>query len=98
MEGSIGAKLRGSWNRAARCVSLLILILSGLSQPAVHFSAKEKDGFAPPNADGLPPAELQQLLLKLLEENAEQRRVIAELRDDTARLKGLKGPPRPFPS
>ena len=31
---------------------------------------------APPDIDGLPPAELKQLLLKLLEENAEQKRLI----------------------
>lgn len=42
----------------------------------------------PPNTDDLSPDELQQLLLKLLEENAEQRRVIAERRDEIARLKG----------
>jgi len=34
---------------------------------------------APPDIDGLPPADLKQLLLKLLEENAEQRRVVAGL-------------------
>jgi len=45
---------------------------------------------APPEIDGLPLAELQQLLLKLLEENAEQKRVIGEGRD-------LKGG-RPTPS
>ena len=48
---------------------------------------------APPDIDGLPPAELKQLMLKLLEENAEQTRVIAELREEVARLKGLKGRP-----
>jgi hypothetical protein len=48
---------------------------------------------APPDIDGLPPAELKQLVLKLLEENAEQKRVITELREEIARLKGLKGRP-----
>ncbi len=52
----------------------------------------------PPDIDGLPPAELKQLVVKLLEENAEQRRVIAELRDEVARLKGLKGRPPIKPS
>ena len=52
---------------------------------------------APPGIHGLPLAELQQLLLKLLEENAEQKRVIGEGREEIARLKGLKGG-RPTPS
>jgi len=45
----------------------------------------------PPGIDGLPPAELRQLLLKLLEENAELKQQNAELREEIARLKGLKG-------
>ena len=52
----------------------------------------------PPDIDGLPPAELKQLVVKLLEENAEQKRVIAELREEVARLKGLKGRPPIKPS
>jgi hypothetical protein len=47
----------------------------------------------PPDIDSLPPAELKQLLLKLPEENAEQKRVIAELRDEIARLKGRSSMP-----
>ena len=47
----------------------------------------------PPDIDGLPPAELRQLLLKLLEENAELKRQNAELREEIARLKGLNGRP-----
>ena len=49
---------------------------------------------APPDIDGLSPAELKQLVEKLLQENAEQRRVIEELREEVTRLKGLKGRPR----
>ncbi len=52
----------------------------------------------PPDIDGVPPAELKQLLLKLLQENAEQKRVITELREEIARLKGLKGRPPIKPS
>jgi hypothetical protein len=52
----------------------------------------------PPDIDGLPPAELRQLLLKLLEENAELKRQNAELREEIARLKGLKGRPSIKPS
>jgi hypothetical protein len=50
------------------------------------------------NIEGLSPAELKRLVEKLLEENAEQRRVIGELREEVARLKGLKGRPRLKPS
>jgi Transposase IS66 family len=53
---------------------------------------------APPDIDGLPAAELKQLVLKLLAENAEQARLIAELREEVARLKGLKGRPLIKPS
>ena len=52
----------------------------------------------PPDIDGLPPAELRQLLLKLLEENAELQRQNAELHEEIARLKGLKGRPSIKPS
>lgn len=53
---------------------------------------------APPDIDGLSPSELKQLLLALVEENAEQKRVISELREEVARLKGLKGRPQIKPS
>ena len=52
----------------------------------------------PPDIDGLSPSEQKQLVLALLEENAEQKRVIAELREEVARLKGLKGRPPIKPS
>ena len=52
----------------------------------------------PPDIDGRSPSELKQLVVVLLEENAEQKRVIAELREEVARLKGLKGRPPVKPS
>lgn len=47
----------------------------------------------PENIDGLSPAELKELVHKLLEKVAELERTVAAQRDEIARLKG--GPPRP---
>jgi hypothetical protein len=52
---------------------------------------------APPDIDGLPP-ELKHFLLMLLAENADLKRQNVELRDEIARLKGLKGRPQIKPS
>lgn len=53
---------------------------------------------AAPDIDGLSVAELKRLVLSVLEENAEQKRVIAELREEIARLNRLKGLPQIKPS
>lgn len=52
----------------------------------------------PSDIDGLPPAELKRLIELLLAENAELKRTIAELREEIARLKGLKGRPQIKPN
>jgi hypothetical protein len=65
-------------------------LVRGAKAARVRFSARMP---LPENIDGLSPAELKSLALKLLEEMAELRGTIAAQRDEIARLKG--GPPRP---
>jgi hypothetical protein len=53
---------------------------------------------APPKIDGLSLEALKALVVQLLSKVADQERVIAELREANARLKGLNGRPRIKPS
>jgi hypothetical protein len=52
----------------------------------------------PENIDGLSPAELKLLVVKLLEEVADLRRTVAALRDENAQLKGITGRPKIKPN
>ena len=53
---------------------------------------------APADIDGLSLEALKALVVQLLSKVADQERVIAELREENARLKGLNGRPRIKPS
>ena len=53
---------------------------------------------APADIDGLSFEALKALVVQLLSQAAEQERLIAELREENARLKGLNGRPRIKPS
>ena len=53
---------------------------------------------APADIDDLPLEALKALVVQLLSKSAEQDRLIAELREENARLKDLNGRPRIKPS
>jgi hypothetical protein len=53
---------------------------------------------SPPDIDGLGLAELKSLLLQAFEKIAQQDAEIRALREENARLKGLKGRPQLKPS
>jgi hypothetical protein len=53
---------------------------------------------APADIDGLSLEALKALVMQLLSKSADQDRLIAELREENARLKGLNGRPRIKPS
>ena len=53
---------------------------------------------SPPDVEGLGLDGLKSLVVRLVEQNAALKAEIAALREEIARLKGLKGPPKLKPS
>lgn len=51
-----------------------------------------------PDLDALTPAQLKELVVRLLNEVAELKQTVVRQRDEIARLKGVKGRPKIKPS